>query len=372
MFIHSFCTLRIDKCLAEKRKTVNGDDLMYGLNMLGFSCYEGPLKLYLDKYRDTVKGEKPEKEVKKYVKKEKKEKLPKQLNLNSIHGSVLPIGHPFPYHVESVVHHPMEATYLQHHQIAHMSGPILAPLPLINEYGEPSSILMTPKIRESMAVSSSSSSSSSPSQFTYACEHEGGNAYDALISRSSSNTNAQHSLEAQVSKFYNLPAPLTTASTLSRDRHVTDAYRDSSFDSYASSTTTLESTSSSSSLIETLQSEYVAEMMAEIIRAHEHNKKDHNCINNYNHSDNNNNNDNVDLKIDGDNSSCSALSSLSDVTTTTGQVLNGKHLRDDESSSNSNSSEGENTMSSSYNFIGYDTFQQTVITANKRSRLEVM
>ena len=129
--------------------------------MLGFSCYEGPLKAYLDKYRDTVKGEKPEKEVKKYVKKEKKEKLPKQLN--SIHGSVLPIGHPFPYHVESVAH-PMEATYLQHHQIAHVSGPILAPLPLINEYGEPSSILMTPQIRESMALSSSSSSSSSSSQ----------------------------------------------------------------------------------------------------------------------------------------------------------------------------------------------------------------
>ncbi|KAL9183096.1 hypothetical protein ACHAXT_004883 [Thalassiosira profunda] len=50
-----------DKCLQEKRKTINGDDLLWALSTLGFDRYVEPLKVYLAKYRETVRGEKPAK-----------------------------------------------------------------------------------------------------------------------------------------------------------------------------------------------------------------------------------------------------------------------------------------------------------------------
>ncbi|KAL9329688.1 hypothetical protein ACSQ67_004691 [Phaseolus vulgaris] len=46
-----------DKCQREKRKTINGDDLLWAMTTLGFENYVGPLKLYLHNYRET-EGEK--------------------------------------------------------------------------------------------------------------------------------------------------------------------------------------------------------------------------------------------------------------------------------------------------------------------------
>lgn len=46
-----------DKCQKEKRKTINGDDLLWAMTTLGFENYVGPLKVYLNKYRET-EGEK--------------------------------------------------------------------------------------------------------------------------------------------------------------------------------------------------------------------------------------------------------------------------------------------------------------------------
>ncbi|CAK9176748.1 unnamed protein product [Ilex paraguariensis] len=46
-----------DKCQREKRKTVNGDDLLWAMTTLGFENYVSPLKVYLNKYRET-EGEK--------------------------------------------------------------------------------------------------------------------------------------------------------------------------------------------------------------------------------------------------------------------------------------------------------------------------
>ncbi|KAJ8765595.1 hypothetical protein K2173_014717 [Erythroxylum novogranatense] len=46
-----------DKCQREKRKTINGDDLLWAMTTLGFENYIGPLKGYLNKYRET-EGEK--------------------------------------------------------------------------------------------------------------------------------------------------------------------------------------------------------------------------------------------------------------------------------------------------------------------------
>ncbi|XP_020081812.1 nuclear transcription factor Y subunit B-3-like [Ananas comosus] len=46
-----------DKCQREKRKTINGDDLLWAMTTLGFENYVGPLKTYLNRYRET-EGEK--------------------------------------------------------------------------------------------------------------------------------------------------------------------------------------------------------------------------------------------------------------------------------------------------------------------------
>ncbi|XP_039146198.1 nuclear transcription factor Y subunit B-3-like isoform X2 [Dioscorea cayenensis subsp. rotundata] len=42
-----------DKCQREKRKTINGDDLLWAMTILGFENYVSPLKIYLNKYRET-------------------------------------------------------------------------------------------------------------------------------------------------------------------------------------------------------------------------------------------------------------------------------------------------------------------------------
>ncbi|KAK4783992.1 hypothetical protein SAY86_018360 [Trapa natans] len=41
-----------DKCQREKRKTVNGDDLLWAMATLGFEDYIDPLKNYLARYRE--------------------------------------------------------------------------------------------------------------------------------------------------------------------------------------------------------------------------------------------------------------------------------------------------------------------------------
>ncbi|PON81535.1 Nuclear transcription factor Y subunit B [Trema orientale] len=46
-----------DKCQREKRKTINGDDIIWAITTLGFENYVGPLKVYLEKYRE-IEGEK--------------------------------------------------------------------------------------------------------------------------------------------------------------------------------------------------------------------------------------------------------------------------------------------------------------------------
>ncbi|OWM85650.1 hypothetical protein CDL15_Pgr029073 [Punica granatum] len=46
-----------DKCQKEKRKTINGDDLLWAMTTLGFEEYVEPLKVYLQKFRE-LEGEK--------------------------------------------------------------------------------------------------------------------------------------------------------------------------------------------------------------------------------------------------------------------------------------------------------------------------
>uniref|UniRef100_A0A5B7B0H1 Putative nuclear transcription factor Y subunit B-7 n=1 Tax=Davidia involucrata TaxID=16924 RepID=A0A5B7B0H1_DAVIN len=46
-----------DKCQREKRKTINGDDIIWAITTLGFEDYVKPLKQYLIKYRE-LEGDK--------------------------------------------------------------------------------------------------------------------------------------------------------------------------------------------------------------------------------------------------------------------------------------------------------------------------
>uniref|UniRef100_A0A060TAE3 ARAD1B06446p n=1 Tax=Blastobotrys adeninivorans TaxID=409370 RepID=A0A060TAE3_BLAAD len=41
-----------EKCIAEKRKTVNGEDILFAMTSLGFENYSEVLKIYLAKYRE--------------------------------------------------------------------------------------------------------------------------------------------------------------------------------------------------------------------------------------------------------------------------------------------------------------------------------
>ena len=45
-----------DRCHQEKRKTINGEDLLFAMSTLGFDSYVEPLKIFLSKYRDSIKG----------------------------------------------------------------------------------------------------------------------------------------------------------------------------------------------------------------------------------------------------------------------------------------------------------------------------
>ncbi|XP_042427440.1 nuclear transcription factor Y subunit B-3-like [Zingiber officinale] len=51
-FISFITSEASDKCQREKRKTINGDDLLWAMATLGFEDYIEPLKLYLQKYRE--------------------------------------------------------------------------------------------------------------------------------------------------------------------------------------------------------------------------------------------------------------------------------------------------------------------------------
>ncbi|GJS61067.1 nuclear transcription factor Y subunit B-1-like protein [Tanacetum coccineum] len=51
-FISFITSEASDKCQKEKRKTINGDDLLWAMATLGFEDYIDPLKAYLSRYRE--------------------------------------------------------------------------------------------------------------------------------------------------------------------------------------------------------------------------------------------------------------------------------------------------------------------------------
>ncbi|WVW85589.1 hypothetical protein I302_107627 [Kwoniella bestiolae CBS 10118] len=52
-FISFITSEAAEKCLNEKRKTLNGEDILTSMRSLGFDNYEGVLRVYLAKYRDS-------------------------------------------------------------------------------------------------------------------------------------------------------------------------------------------------------------------------------------------------------------------------------------------------------------------------------
>ena len=54
-FISFITSEAAERCSQEKRKTINGEDILYAMSNLGFDNYVEPLKIYLQKYRESVK-----------------------------------------------------------------------------------------------------------------------------------------------------------------------------------------------------------------------------------------------------------------------------------------------------------------------------
>ena len=56
-----------EKCSAEKRKTVNGEDVLYAMASLGFENYAEVLKIYLTKYREYQNAKEQKKRLSSYT-----------------------------------------------------------------------------------------------------------------------------------------------------------------------------------------------------------------------------------------------------------------------------------------------------------------
>ena len=57
-FISFITSEACEKCLNERRKTINGDDLLHAITTLGFDRYIDPLRIYLHLYREAIKSDK--------------------------------------------------------------------------------------------------------------------------------------------------------------------------------------------------------------------------------------------------------------------------------------------------------------------------
>ncbi|KAJ9051296.1 transcriptional activator hap3 [Entomophthora muscae] len=61
-FISFITSEASDRCLQEKRKTINGEDILWSMHSLGFENYSEALKIYLAKIREAMKLERGEEE----------------------------------------------------------------------------------------------------------------------------------------------------------------------------------------------------------------------------------------------------------------------------------------------------------------------
>ncbi|KAI9292067.1 histone-fold-containing protein [Neoconidiobolus thromboides FSU 785] len=62
-FISFITSEASDRCLQEKRKTINGEDILWSMHSLGFENYSEALKIYLAKIREAMKIERGDEEI---------------------------------------------------------------------------------------------------------------------------------------------------------------------------------------------------------------------------------------------------------------------------------------------------------------------
>ncbi|GMT23889.1 hypothetical protein PFISCL1PPCAC_15186, partial [Pristionchus fissidentatus] len=62
-FISFITSEASDKCIEEQRKTITCDDLLNAIEMMGFDKYVEPLKIFLTRYRDATRVDRPSDEV---------------------------------------------------------------------------------------------------------------------------------------------------------------------------------------------------------------------------------------------------------------------------------------------------------------------
>jgi len=53
-FISFITSEASERCHQEKRKTINGEDILFAMSTLGFDMYVEPLKVYLQKFREVL------------------------------------------------------------------------------------------------------------------------------------------------------------------------------------------------------------------------------------------------------------------------------------------------------------------------------
>ncbi|KAJ7542748.1 hypothetical protein O6H91_09G010700 [Diphasiastrum complanatum] len=106
-----------DKCQREKRKTINGDDLLWAMSTLGFEDYVEPLKVYLQRYRE-LEGEKvsmAKQGDQSAAAGVKEGAIPGGSNGShngGVHRSAVPVMHNSPYIQPQIYgQHPMMASY---------------------------------------------------------------------------------------------------------------------------------------------------------------------------------------------------------------------------------------------------------------------
>lgn len=54
VFLNIWICRASERCQQEKRKTINGEDILFAMTTLGFDNYVEPLKVYLTKYREVI------------------------------------------------------------------------------------------------------------------------------------------------------------------------------------------------------------------------------------------------------------------------------------------------------------------------------
>eukprot|EP01100_Stratorugosa_tubuloviscum_P008996 TRINITY_DN3769_c1_g2_i1.p1 TRINITY_DN3769_c1_g2~~TRINITY_DN3769_c1_g2_i1.p1 ORF type:complete len:126 (-),score=57.56 TRINITY_DN3769_c1_g2_i1:193-570(-) len=64
-FISFITSEACEKCQNEKRKTINGDDILQAMQTLGFDNYIEPLSIYLSSYREAATIDQPTSKSKK-------------------------------------------------------------------------------------------------------------------------------------------------------------------------------------------------------------------------------------------------------------------------------------------------------------------